>query len=139
MERHELPTKLDAPAVESESRLEELGVLRGTHDRDEGFVQSIVGQLEAALDAFFNQVRTQLVNRFCIGLEGAYDGSLLLCPSTSTHVSVVGTTSVEVQGSTPHSGEDEDPAAANPSTPVASKSPTTPTKTSRGRFKNVRR
>lgn len=75
----EKSTKLDAVAVEPDKRLEEFAVVRGACNRAEGLVWSIVGQSAAALDKFVNQVGTQLVDRFRVGLEALYDGSQLSC------------------------------------------------------------
>lgn len=87
-ERLELSKKLGAVAAESENkRFEELTVVRGARDSVERLVWSIVGQSVEAQGAFVNQVGTQLVDLFRIGLEGAYPGSQLACTYTLTHVS----------------------------------------------------
>lgn len=136
-ERSELSTELDAVAVELHKKLEELNDVQGALECVERLVRSIFAQFVEALDAFFNQVGTHLVDHFSAWLEVTYTGSQLSRRYALPQVSSVGATSIEMQGSTFHDGGDGGGAVGNPSTPVPSKAATPPTKGSRGHSKRA--
>lgn len=65
------------------------------------------------------------MDRFCIGLKGAYAGSQLSRPYTMTHVPGSEATTVDVHNPSPHGDGEGATFAASPPTPVPSK-PSTP-------------
>lgn len=138
-ERLELSRKLGAEAAESDKRLKELAVVRDACNSVEGVVWSIVGQSVEALAVFVNQVGTQLVDRFCTGLENSYAGSQLTFTYTSNHVSGVGVSSVVVQSPASLGGEDGAASATNSSTPVPSRPSNPPTERTCGASKKARK
>lgn len=89
-EKPDLPTKLDAVAVESHKKLGRWDVVGGSFHRIERLVRTIVDQTIETLDAFAGQIITQSVDCFRNGLENAYAGSKLAFSYTLTHVDGVG-------------------------------------------------
>lgn len=83
--------------MECFKRVDEFSAATGDRVRVEGLVCSVGGKSVEALDAFVNQVGTQLVERFCLRLEKSCYGSQLLCSFTLRHIPGVGATSDEVQ------------------------------------------
>lgn len=67
-ERVELPVKLGTVTVESDKRLEDLTAGLGARDHVKRLVRCNVSQSVEALEAFVNQIGTQLVDRFLNGL-----------------------------------------------------------------------
>lgn len=80
-----------------------------------------------------------LVDRFRTGLQEAYAGTQLSFLCTLTHVSGVGSGSVEEQSSVSPAGEAWGSAATNSTAPVPPKTSTRPARRSGGRFRKVRR
>lgn len=74
----ELSTKLYAIEARSNKRLAELTIVQGAQDSVEVLVQSIGGLSVKALDAFIEQVGTQLEEHVRALLEGVYTGRKLL-------------------------------------------------------------
>lgn len=132
-------TKLDAVTAESVKRLEELSGMRNVCDRVKSSVWSIFDQFVGALDAFVNQIGSQLVDRFCAALEDACAGSELLLPYTLTDVLDVGAISVEVQSPILPGGEGGSSAGTSRPVPVPLRSSPPPTKWIRDRFKKTHR
>lgn len=90
-------------------------------------MQLIVSQCVESLDAFVNQVETQLMDIFRTRLENVYAGSQLAFSYMSTYVSDVGAGGVEVQSRTFPSEQGEDAADTIPPAPVPLK-PSTPSR-----------
>lgn len=88
-EKLELSARLGAVAVKSDKRFKELAVVRSACDRVEGLVPLTVARSVKALNAFVNQVGTQLVSCFRTGLENEYAGSQLAFLYTLTNASGV--------------------------------------------------
>lgn len=136
-------TKLGVVVATSDKRLKELAVMRGARNRVVRL--AIDGQSGEALYAFANQVQTHLVDRFRVVWAGAHSGSRMAYSYRLTHVSGVGSSSVEVQGPAPHGAGGGDLAATSPSTPwssnpsthVPSKLSNPPAKGSFGRSKKT--
>lgn len=89
-----------------------------------------------AIDVLLNQVGSHIVGRFWVGLKTAYSGNQLSCPCTLTHISVVCSTSAEVQGFTYSSTGSRDTDGLNDPT-LSPLRPTSPlAKGSRSRTKS---
>lgn len=117
----ELSTNLNAVKAETNKRHEKSAVVRGAINRMYGLICSTVGQSAELLDAFINQVGTQLENRVCDGQKSVYTGGQLSCPYTMTHISGARATSFTVRDCNFHSGGDWDAADANSLTPAPQK------------------
>lgn len=136
-EKFEFSMRLNAVEVGSDKRLEALAVVWDARHCEEGLVQSIVGRYIEVLDAFINQVGTQLVDRFRAVLESTDTGCQVPCRCTLKHISCIRKTSVKVQAPTSHGGGERGAADANLSTPAPPKPFTPPAKGSRDRSKKA--
>lgn len=101
VEKLEMFTVLYAVEEERYKRLGVLAVVRGALERVEKLVQSLVGQAVETLDAFINQVGSQLVNRSRSSLKSGHFRTQLWCLYTLTLTHSVGTICVKVQGPPP--------------------------------------